>query len=120
MKWILKGLLMGICFVGFVLGISYLVMWLWNMLIPQIFAGPLITYTQALGLLVLTRLLVGRGGWHGGGGGWGHKRGYWKKHMREKMERMSPEEREKYMANMKGKCGWYFKEEMKKEEENPQ
>lgn len=54
---------------------TYLVMRLWNWLIPTVFNGPRLRYIQALGLVFLTRLLVGFGGpSHGGpshGGPWG-------------------------------------------------
>ncbi|TND04096.1 MAG: hypothetical protein FD123_3867 [Bacteroidetes bacterium] len=119
MKWIFKGILIGLCVVAFMFAFGWVVMWLWNMLIPAIFAGPVVTYWQAVGLLVLARLLVGRG-WSGGGG-WGHhKKQYWKKRWREKLDNMSPEEREKFLANMKGRCGWHFRGEFgdKKDDEN--
>jgi drug/metabolite transporter (DMT)-like permease len=38
-----------------------LAMLLWNALLPHLFAVPAVTYLQALGLMVLTRLLLGRG-----------------------------------------------------------
>jgi hypothetical protein len=43
-------------------------MLLWNVLMPPIFALPQISYLQAVGLLVLARLLFGGIG----GGGWRH------------------------------------------------
>jgi len=118
-KRIGKGIAIGICVIAFMFAFGWVVMMLWNTLIPEIFNGPVVTYWQAVGLLVLARLLVGRGwgGW-GGGGHWGHKRQYWKRHWREKLESMTPEEREKFLAGMKGRCGWYFRGEWdeKKEE----
>ena len=43
-------------------------MLLWNVLLPPLLAVRTVTYWQALGLLVLARLLLGRGprlgGWH--------------------------------------------------------
>jgi hypothetical protein len=43
-----------------VLGVlSLIAMYLWNWLVPTLFAGPTITYWQTLGLLVLSRLLLG-------------------------------------------------------------
>ncbi len=42
---------------AFVLG--FFVKLLWNALIPDLFHGPELTYLQAVGLLVLTRLLAG-------------------------------------------------------------
>jgi hypothetical protein len=74
------------------------VMSLWNALIPTIFTLRPITFWQALGLLVLSRLLFGR---FGGAG----RRMHWRRRMRERWEQMTPEERETLMAGMKGRCG---------------
>lgn len=111
MKWIVKGFFIGLAVVGLMFAFGWFVMWLWNALIPDIFNGPVLSYWQAVGLLVLTRLMVGRG-W-GGGGGWkNHKKHhYWKNRWRDKLDAMTPEEREKFLANMKGRCGWYFRKE---------
>ena len=67
---------------------SFLTMILWNALLPGIFHLPEIGFWQAVGLLILSRLLFSGGPWHRGG----HHP--WKNHMREKWEKMSPEERE--------------------------
>ena len=75
---------------------------LWNWLMPAVFGLRMITWEQALGLLVLGRLLfggLGRGR-HGGGGG-----GRWKREMRERWGEMSPEERERLRAGLKGRWG---------------
>jgi hypothetical protein len=93
---------------------GWVVMWLWNALIPQLFGGPILNWTQAVGILVLARLLTG-----GFGRGWGHSRcghhrhGGWKSHRNEhwkqrwqkKMSNMSPEERDRCKAKMKRWCG---------------
>ena len=76
--------------------LGYVVMHLWNWLMPAIFAGAAtISYTQAFGLLILSRILFG--GWKGrcGGGHWGHRGGHWRSRFKEKWEGMSEEEREK-------------------------
>ena len=85
-----------------VLGV--LVMILWNALIPDIFRGPTVTFWQAVGLLLLSHILVrGFGGrWHGG---WKHAR--WRQRMEEKMAGMTPEEREKFRAEWRRHCGWH-------------
>ncbi len=76
------------------------VMLLWNALLPQIFALPQINYPQAVGLLVLTRLLFG------GIGGWGHggRRAHLFNHgnkLREKWMNMSEEERKEFIEKEK-------------------
>lgn len=49
-------------------------MWLWNWLMPVIFNLPVITFWQAAGILVLSRILFR-------GGGWGHRVGrrHWRR-----------------------------------------
>jgi hypothetical protein len=77
-----------------------IVMHLWNWLVPSLFGWHPITFWQALGLLVLCRILFG--GWGGGGRGPKHKR-----HLAERWERMTPEEREKFRERMGGRCGGF-------------
>jgi hypothetical protein len=89
-----------LAFVG-VLGL--VVMSLWNALIPSLFHGPTLQYWQAVGLLVLSRILFGgfrgRPGWHG--------HGRWRGEMwRRRWESMTPEERERLRARFKHRCGW--------------
>jgi len=70
--------------------LGFVVMHLWNWLMPGIFRLPPITFWQAIGLLLLSKLLLG--GFHKHG----PQRHGWKKHMEEKWERMTPEERERF------------------------
>jgi len=94
-------MLVGVVIVAIVAG--FVVRGLWNALIPQIFGGPLITYWQGLGLLVLSKILFG--GFHRHGGG-SRGRGRWREQMRDRWEHMSDEEREKFRAGMAGRRGW--------------
>lgn len=72
---------------------TLLIMLLWNWLIPDIFKGPQVTFIQAAGLLLLSKLLfsgIGRGfGRHRYGR---HGRHYDWKRCREKTEEKSEEE----------------------------
>ena len=61
---------------------------LWNWLLPPLFGWHEVTFWQALGLLVLCRILFG------GFGGGAHRRSEWRHRIRERMEQMTPEERE--------------------------
>lgn len=83
-------------------------MWLWNWLMPALFGLPALGFGQALGLLVLSRLLLGgfgRGGW-GGNRSWGGRRRHiWAQRMRERWEKMTPEERLQWEAKMRERCG---------------
>ena len=60
---------------------------------------------QALGLLVLSKILFGsfRGRGHGGGFGGGHH--FWKQRMAERMEKMTDEEKEHFRAKMQNRWG---------------
>src|SRR6476620_6991955 len=79
-------------------GFSLAVMLLWNALIPDIFGLGIISFWQALGLLVLSRLLLG-----GFGHRMGHKLGGMRDRnaIREKWMTMTPEEREEFAKRRK-------------------
>jgi len=87
---------------------GFAVMFLWNWLIPEIFGGPTVTYWQAVGLLLLSHILVR--GWHGGGGWKAHR---WKHKLEEKLAAMTPEEREKFKEEWRRRCGYYPGDEKK-------
>lgn len=83
-----------------VVGIAALggvIMLLWNWLMPALFAGARpVGYFQALGILLLSRILFGafRGGCPG----------RWREH-RQRWESLSPEERANLKARFKGRWG---------------
>ena len=52
-------LLIAIAIVGIVLFFGYMIMFLWNWLIPEIFGLTTITFWQAIGLALLSKLLFG-------------------------------------------------------------
>jgi hypothetical protein len=87
--------------------LSFVVMHLWNWLMPALFALHTITFWQALGLLVLSKILLG--GFRGRrcGGGPMDWKGRWKGRMMARWAEMTPEEREKMRAGMKGRCGMW-------------
>lgn len=82
-----------------VFGLSALVMWLWNFAVVPIFNAPVITYWQAMALLVLSKILLG--GFRGGPGGPPWARHKW----RSRWHKMTPEERQKFKAEWKQRCG---------------
>ena len=100
LRWVMRGVLV-FCLVLAVLALAGLVvMGLWNALVPALFHGPTLQYGQALGLLILSRLLFGglrgRGGWHG----------HWRQRMwRERWEQMTPEERAQLRERFASRCG---------------
>jgi hypothetical protein len=77
---------------------GFVVTHLWNFLMPGLFGLRTITFWQAVGLMVLGRLLFGGFGPRFGGGPW-------RRHMKERWEQMTPEEREKFREGMRGRCG---------------
>lgn len=78
----------------FALALGTVVMWLWNAILPDVVGAKPLNFWQALGLLVLSRILFGgfRFGPSGRRGPWAAKRRHWK----EKWRNMSPEERAKF------------------------
>ena len=86
-------------FVAFVFVGGEIVLHLWNWLLPALFGWRMITFWQALGLLVLCRILFGR---------FGGPRSYrprFGRRLAERWERMTPEERERFRQGMRGHCG---------------
>ncbi|MBT9393486.1 hypothetical protein KLP40_09965 [Hymenobacter sp. NST-14] len=83
---------------------GYVTMRLWNWLLPDLFNLPLISIWQALGLLVLSRILFGGWGGRGYRAGWARKRRQWKQQMESRLECLTPEEKEKFRQKMEGAC----------------
>jgi hypothetical protein len=94
---------------------GFIVMGLWNAILPAALGVKAITFIQALGILLLSKILFG-GGPRGGFGGRCGPGGMWKMKMREKFQNMTPEEREKIRATWKNRCGgrgWHMDEDEK-------
>jgi hypothetical protein len=81
--------------------VSLVVEHLWNWLMPSIFGLRLITYWQAMGLLVLSKLLLGGFHKHGPGGNKWSERREWKRRMKARWAGMTPEEQERFKQGMK-------------------
>ena len=97
---IAKGILIGL-FATTVIG--FIVMELWNALIPALFNGPQLGFWQSVGLLLLSHILLrGWGPWRHGGG-WHRER--WRRRFEEKLSAMTPEEREKFGEDWRHRCG---------------
>jgi hypothetical protein len=95
--WIAPLAIAGILLFAFIGG--QVVMHLWNWVLPPLFGWRMITFWQALGLLVLCRILLGGHGFHGG------MRSRMRQRMAERWEQMTPEEREKFRQGFRGRCG---------------
>ena len=110
-----KGLMMVTCFVAAFLAFGAIVMLLWNAILPGVIGVKAISFAQALGILALSKILFGfgnRGGWKGGGGP------AWKNKIKEKFGSMTPEEREKFKAEWKNRCGGGWRMDRKEKSEN--
>jgi len=102
--WVARiGKVIGIVAIA-VTALGFVVMTLWNALIPDLFHGPAVTFGQAVALLLLSHILLR---------GWGHwryshgwRRGRWKHRFDEKLAAMSPEDREKFKEEWRRRCGW--------------
>ena len=103
--WFKKGLLFFTFFIAAAFLFTAVVMGLWNAILPSVLGVKTISFVQALGILILSKILFGgfRGGWHGRG------RYEWKRQLKDKWEQMTPEEREKFNAEWKNRCGGRWK-----------
>ena len=72
-------------------------MHLWNWLLPNLFVGVHeISYVQAMGVLLLSKILFG------GFRGHGDMHSKWHQ---SRLANMTPEEREKFQSGLRGWCG---------------
>ena len=82
---------------------SAAVMYLWNIVMPEVFGLHTITFAQAVALFVLSKLIFGMRGIGMRGGPWGA-------HLRQRWQQLTPEEREKMRERLQhrgffGRCG---------------
>jgi len=89
--------------VSLILVMCYFVMFLWNALLPDLLHVNMISYSQAIGLWVLSRLLFGR--FHFGRGeksyaGGGRAEYRWK----DKLSAMSEADRSAFKAEWRARC----------------
>lgn len=97
-----KFVVMGIAFLAL---FTYVVMLLWNWLVPEIFNGPELNYWQTLGVLILAKILfAGMGSHHRRSSSWKDRpwrdrswkhenyRSHWKRKFEEKMNGAKEEE----------------------------
>lgn len=110
--WFKRIFMFVIFFIAAVLLFGTIVMGLWNAILPAVIGVKTITFIQALGILLLSKILFGgfgrRGGWHSG------RHNAWRNKMQDKWANMTPEEREKFKAEWKNRCGhsrWGMHEE---------
>ncbi|MFD2936451.1 hypothetical protein [Spirosoma flavum] len=88
------------------LAVSFAVYWLWNNVLVAVVAVKPVTYWQAVGLLILSRILLGgfKFGQFGGRPNLGG-RPDGPQNWREKLRHMSDEDRQKFRSEWKKRCG---------------
>jgi hypothetical protein len=96
--FIIPAAIVGIALFIFIGG--WLVMHLWNWLLPMLFGWRMITFWQAVGILALCRILFG------GVSGRGMHRRFSGHRMGKRFGHMTPEEREKFREGMRAKWGF--------------
>ena len=92
-------------FIVAILFFGFVVMLLWNAILPGVIHVTPISYLQALGILLLSKLLFG-----------GFNKRHWgsdrRRFMHDKFANMTPEEREKFKAEWRKRCSrWGMKQE---------
>jgi len=80
---------------------GWVTMALWNWLVPELFNGPQLNFWQALGLLILSKILFsGLGGKKGGHHG---PAPYWKQRLHEKFSKMPADQRAEFKRRLNEK-----------------
>jgi len=108
-KWIFWAPLAILGLVAFIALGGVIVQQLWNWLLPPLFGWRQLTFWEALGMLVLCRVLFG--GWGSHGGGPSPKLGRrmsdrMADRMAERWDAMTPEERERMRQRLRGRWGF--------------
>jgi hypothetical protein len=101
--WIKKGIMILVFGIVAILVFGLVVMGLWNAILPAVLGVKAISFIQSLGILLLSKILFGGFGGGRHRGGWGNKSKWLE--MKEKFAGMTPDEREKFKAEWKNKCG---------------
>jgi hypothetical protein len=97
-KKLAKVLVMVLVFLPlFVFVMGQIVLHLWNWLAPALFGLHPVTFWQAVGLLVLCRILFG-----GFGRGSHGRHSHWRHRMHERFDRMRPEDKEELFRRWVG------------------
>ncbi len=99
-RWPRYWFLIPVAVVAAALALGWAVMFLWNAILPEVVGARPLNFWQAVGLLVLCRLLFGGFGGRGGRPGGGPRRGGW----RGRWATMSEEERARFRAEWAERC----------------
>jgi len=93
-----KGFVFFVIIIPGILFLGLAIKLLWNAILPGVVHVSPVSYLQALGILVLSRILFG-----------GFNKGHWRadrgRHMRERFANLTPEERERFKEEWRGRWG---------------
>ncbi len=95
--WVKRVIFIPIAIAAGVFIFGSLVMFLWNSILPVVFGISTITFWQAIGILVLSKILFG-------GFGRGHGRSYSGRDWRNRHMHLNPEDREKMREEWRNRC----------------
>lgn len=84
--WIVSKVIMILAFIAL---FGLVIMLLWNWLMPEIFGVKAVSYAQALGLFILSKIFFSGFAGHGHGGKYGHAR--WHKRRQADLEEPAAE-----------------------------
>jgi hypothetical protein len=88
---------------GFLALIGLVIMQLWNWSVAPVFGVGTLGFGQAVGLFVLSRILL----W-GVFRPWGRRRGFsWQGEWKQKWMNLTPEEQSKFRERFQGKCNYH-------------
>ena len=109
--WLKRAIFIPILIAAGIFIFGSVVMYLWNAILPALFGVGVITFWQAIGIFVLSKILFG--GFHGRS----HHRSFHdhRSGLREKWAHLSEEEREKMRNEMSKK--WWCRFDQKDKEE---
>ncbi|MBS1580494.1 MAG: hypothetical protein JST29_12750 [Bacteroidetes bacterium] len=110
--WAKKIIGITICVISIAALLSWVVMLLWNGVLVTVTGVKLISFWQAVGILLLSKILFG-----GFGKGFSKHKRKWNFEMKEKWEHMSVEEKEKFKQEWRNKCSMWNKHNQPTQEE---
>ncbi len=105
-NWLKKAVGFTLCAIAAIAVLGYIIMLLWNNVLAEVTTVKFINYWQALGLLLLSKLLFG-----GFNKGFSKKNSMWSSEMKEKWHNMSVEEKDNFKQEWRNKCSsWKTKQ----------
>lgn len=102
-NWKMRKLFKGIFMLLLLFALPFIIMGLWNAILPEISQMSSINYWQALGLFILSRIFFG--GFRCGGRSHGGRAKFRGAGFRQKFMNMTEEERVAFKQRWKERCG---------------